>query len=367
MGRTRPSMGKIRVEVDLLKPLPESVFVGQEYDESPLKGYTQKLEYKSVPKYYKHCQKLGHYIVNCRALEKKKANQVKEEGDGDEITKNEDDAQSMNKTMDNNNVGKDDKIQVDSHSVDIGKKQQEDGDDNTKIITNKEEKSMKKRTKKKKSKKMPKKKSKVKFKPVQNNNKKNVVSTSTSKQNDQSIVEIRDNIQNQDDQDVQDDEKQCSTNENCRKEGQEKEKAPNIQMEDGNRGSDNKENSKEEESKAEEKHKHTPCDFNTSTVPTEIRNLPGINLVVDLDCKEWEQEVNESSTNRINKNSIRGSDTENEDIKEVTESQEDDNQYIVKRGRSETRKSSKKSQRNRTHPSQRRKQREDNTPNCSYD
>lgn len=38
--RTRSSIAKIRVEVDLLKPLPHSVFVGQEYEESPLKGYT---------------------------------------------------------------------------------------------------------------------------------------------------------------------------------------------------------------------------------------------------------------------------------------------------------------------------------------
>lgn len=34
-------MAKIRVEVDLLKPLPETVCVGQEYDESHLKVYTQ--------------------------------------------------------------------------------------------------------------------------------------------------------------------------------------------------------------------------------------------------------------------------------------------------------------------------------------
>lgn len=57
-------------------------------------------------------------------------------------------------------------------------------------------------------------------------------------------------------------------------------------MEDGNQWSDDKENSREEESKAEEKHKHANCDSNTSTVPTEIRNLPGINFVVDLDGKD---------------------------------------------------------------------------------
>lgn len=70
--------------------------------------------------------------------------------------------------------------------------------------------------------------------------------------------------------------------------------------------------------------------------------------------------MNESSINRINKNSKRGNDIENEDIEEVSESQKEDNQYTVKRGRSETRKSSK-SQRNRTFPSQKRKQKEYNT------
>lgn len=63
IGRTRPIIAKIRVEVDLLKPLPETIFVGQEYDDSPLKGYTQKLEYEGVPEYCKHCLKLGHYMA----------------------------------------------------------------------------------------------------------------------------------------------------------------------------------------------------------------------------------------------------------------------------------------------------------------
>ncbi|XP_070024832.1 uncharacterized protein [Nicotiana sylvestris] len=78
MGKTRSSMAKIHVEVDLLKPLPQSAFVGQEYDDSPLKCYTQKLEYEGVPKYCKHCRKIGHYMINCRAFEKKKAEQKEE-------------------------------------------------------------------------------------------------------------------------------------------------------------------------------------------------------------------------------------------------------------------------------------------------
>nr|XP_016507084.1 PREDICTED: uncharacterized protein LOC107824791 [Nicotiana tabacum] len=77
-GRTRPSMSKIRVEVNLLKPLPESVFISQEYDDSPPDGYTQKLEYEGIPKYCKHCRKLGHNVIECRALEKKIATNAEE-------------------------------------------------------------------------------------------------------------------------------------------------------------------------------------------------------------------------------------------------------------------------------------------------
>ncbi|XP_070019755.1 nuclear localization sequence-binding protein-like [Nicotiana sylvestris] len=182
---------------------------------------------------------------------------------------------------------------------------------------------MKKRTKKKKAKKMPKKKSKVKFKHAQNNSKKSTVSRSTSKQNDQSLAEIKDSIQIHEDQkalDVQDEGKQNSSTGNGRIEGLEKEKAPNIQMEEGNQSSQDKETNRKEESKAEKNNKHAHSNSNTSTVPTEIRNLSGINLVVDLDGKEWEYEVNESSINRFDKNAKRGSDTENEDIDEVTES-----------------------------------------------
>ncbi|KAH0646388.1 hypothetical protein KY284_034272 [Solanum tuberosum] len=42
LGRTMPHMAKIRVEMDLLKPLPESLWIGKEHEESPLTRYTQK-------------------------------------------------------------------------------------------------------------------------------------------------------------------------------------------------------------------------------------------------------------------------------------------------------------------------------------
>ncbi|OIT22687.1 hypothetical protein A4A49_29099 [Nicotiana attenuata] len=72
-GRTRPSMAKVRVEIDLLKDQPNSVYVGQTYDNAPQKGFVQKIEYEGVPKYCKFCRKLGHNLIYCRALERKKA------------------------------------------------------------------------------------------------------------------------------------------------------------------------------------------------------------------------------------------------------------------------------------------------------
>lgn len=72
-GKTRSSMAKVIVEVDLLKPLLNSVWVGDEDDESPLKGFTQMLECDNVPKYYRHYRKLGHSLMNCIAIDKMKA------------------------------------------------------------------------------------------------------------------------------------------------------------------------------------------------------------------------------------------------------------------------------------------------------
>ncbi|KAG5594364.1 hypothetical protein H5410_035596 [Solanum commersonii] len=66
-GRTRLSMAKVRVEIDLLKPQHESVYVVLIHENSLQTGFMQKLEYEGIPKYYKHCKKLGH-TTNCRRV-----------------------------------------------------------------------------------------------------------------------------------------------------------------------------------------------------------------------------------------------------------------------------------------------------------
>lgn len=92
-------MAKVRVEVDLLKPLLKSVWVGLEDDNFPLRGFEQKIEWESVPKYCKHCKKIGHAIINCWVLEKKiqmeKKEKEKEAGESSNIIGGENNSKEM--------------------------------------------------------------------------------------------------------------------------------------------------------------------------------------------------------------------------------------------------------------------------------
>ncbi|XP_019235433.1 PREDICTED: uncharacterized protein LOC109215779 [Nicotiana attenuata] len=76
---------QVRVEVDLLRPLPTSVFVGAEDENMSLNCYVQKIEWENVPKYCKHCRKIGHSLINCWIVEKKKReeNEKKKEEAGE--------------------------------------------------------------------------------------------------------------------------------------------------------------------------------------------------------------------------------------------------------------------------------------------
>lgn len=62
-SKKRPSLAKARVIINLTKPLLDKVWVGQEDDDSPLKGYYQKLDYEQGPKFCKHCIRIGHSLV----------------------------------------------------------------------------------------------------------------------------------------------------------------------------------------------------------------------------------------------------------------------------------------------------------------
>ncbi|OIT21290.1 hypothetical protein A4A49_35793 [Nicotiana attenuata] len=72
-------MAKVRIEIDLLKQQHDAVYVGQVYEDAPQKGFVQKLEYAGVLKYCKHCRKIGHDMMNCRILERKRELEKKEQ------------------------------------------------------------------------------------------------------------------------------------------------------------------------------------------------------------------------------------------------------------------------------------------------
>lgn len=77
--RSRPNLPKVRIKVDLLKPLPQSVWVGHGKQGGSLKGHEQILTYEGVPSFCRTCNLQGHNITNCK-VEAKRNNKTKEEG-----------------------------------------------------------------------------------------------------------------------------------------------------------------------------------------------------------------------------------------------------------------------------------------------
>ncbi|XP_060194994.1 uncharacterized protein LOC132624193 [Lycium barbarum] len=128
-NRTRPSMAKVRVEVDLTKPRIDKIWVGLEDESYPLKGFYQKVEYESVPKFCTHCKKLGHSLVQCRFAKKKNddnKNEMIQEGVDQAVTSENNDSEEKEKVEKKN-----DTKQVEEKAVEIhanktkGEKQRE--------------------------------------------------------------------------------------------------------------------------------------------------------------------------------------------------------------------------------------------------
>ncbi|XP_009799697.1 protein PXR1-like [Nicotiana sylvestris] len=160
--KTRPSMAEVRVEVDLLKPLPNHIWVGNEDDDSPLKGFEQKLEYESVPKYCRHCRKLGHDLINCRVVEKMRIAEKKEEDRTMMLQEHEGGNKDSREEglIHNNNKATQEKAK---EMATMERKPPED--QKIKEMTNIKMRSNSKKKKKAKNKKITKKKPKVTFKP----------------------------------------------------------------------------------------------------------------------------------------------------------------------------------------------------------
>lgn len=67
------------------------------------------LEYEGLPKYYKFCRKLGHNLINCRALKRKKL----VESNDKEIKKgNKDHVDDTTKEHEGNEEGGDDNTKI---------------------------------------------------------------------------------------------------------------------------------------------------------------------------------------------------------------------------------------------------------------
>lgn len=97
-GWTRPSMAKVRVEIDLTKPRVNHVWVGLRNATNPLEGYEQKVEYEGVPKYCNYCRLQGHYMNQCRRLERDKAKEEEMDKLNQEKGKNKVVAQDASQT-----------------------------------------------------------------------------------------------------------------------------------------------------------------------------------------------------------------------------------------------------------------------------
>ncbi|OIT40106.1 hypothetical protein A4A49_19696, partial [Nicotiana attenuata] len=102
-GKTRPSMAKVRIEIDLLKQQPNAVYVEQVFDNAPQKGFIQKLEYEGVTKYCKHCRKLGYNMMNCRVLERKREMERKEQQEKQNKNKHDEAEIAKNKEANDEN------------------------------------------------------------------------------------------------------------------------------------------------------------------------------------------------------------------------------------------------------------------------
>lgn len=60
----RPSIASIQVEVDVLKDIPTSIWIGSDNSN----GFWQKVEVEKVPLYCSHCWHLGHNTETCHFL-----------------------------------------------------------------------------------------------------------------------------------------------------------------------------------------------------------------------------------------------------------------------------------------------------------
>lgn len=66
--RTRPSVARVKLELDLLKPLVDKIWIGfADEGVDPEDGFWQRLEYENVPAFCSKCFKFGHLFTSCKS------------------------------------------------------------------------------------------------------------------------------------------------------------------------------------------------------------------------------------------------------------------------------------------------------------
>lgn len=68
LSKSRPTTAKLRVEIDLAKPLVSKVFVEIRNPQGKMEVFEQKIDYETIPAYCSHCKRQGHTNEKCRIL-----------------------------------------------------------------------------------------------------------------------------------------------------------------------------------------------------------------------------------------------------------------------------------------------------------
>ncbi|KAH0776722.1 hypothetical protein KY290_008133 [Solanum tuberosum] len=102
--RTRASMAKVKVQVDLTKARPRHVWIGLDEEDLTI-GRWQTIEYESIPPYCEYCKHQGHMVYECnfkiRDEEFKKRKELeaekKDNNKGEQLQKSNDNNQTKEK------------------------------------------------------------------------------------------------------------------------------------------------------------------------------------------------------------------------------------------------------------------------------
>ncbi|XP_070040103.1 uncharacterized protein LOC142177333 [Nicotiana tabacum] len=65
--KSRPTTTKMRVQIDLVKPMLSTVRVDVRNQQGKMEAFDQKIKYEAMPAYCSHCKVQGHSIKRCKS------------------------------------------------------------------------------------------------------------------------------------------------------------------------------------------------------------------------------------------------------------------------------------------------------------